>query len=330
MDVHVEVPTIWLLNKVDGAHHRQMFAALMLGLSRRNFRLRLEELSGERKDFVPRRAPAGGFALCYHCVGEVRNVWRIKESAVLNYYLFDRSGYSGWADIALHYDRHAKGIAAFDARRARQLVKQLREEFVQRNQSKYQQPDHEFRLSEPYLFMPLQRRTDQVSQLHRLDSIDVLREAARVAERRHRHLVVKRHPLCDDVDMEKALEDVTAGSAFVHATTASVHRIIAGCNAVLVANSGVGFEALIHGKPVSCFGSSEYGSVTRQLSQLSEVESCFDSSAVQGPEQVNRFIGYFLEQVCFNSLRIATLMPKLDRAINEARRAPARQPMTHG
>ena len=45
---------------------------------------------------------------------------------------------------------------------------------------------------------------------------------------------------------------------FVIITECSVHSIIEGCEAVFTANSGTGFEALMHGKPVYISGLADY------------------------------------------------------------------------
>ena len=45
----------------------------------------------------------------------------------------------------------------------------------------------------------------------------------------------------------------------------SIHDLISKCSAVLVNNSGVGFESLFHLKPVYIFGRSDYQIVCRNI-----------------------------------------------------------------
>jgi len=318
MDVLLEVPVAWITSPVDGELHRRMFATLMRGLARRNLRLHLVELNG-RRDFIPRAAPTDGFTLAYHSVGEVENVWRLKESPVPGYYLFDRGGYSGWADLARHPEAHAEALAAMDLAEAQALVGSLREDFEQRNISKYAQSDEAFQFDAPYVFYATQLRHDKVAKLYRLEALDVVTRLAEIAERRREHLIIKRHPLCQDDEMAQAIARVCAASHYVRQSQASVHRLIAGARSVVVANSGVGFEALIHGRPVYAFGGSEYQPVAHRVEVLDELEAAFAPSAACSDDERVRYIAYFLQRCCFQAGRLETLMPKIDLAIASAR-----------
>jgi len=314
--VLLEVPSPWLTSVVDGAHHRQMFTTLLRGLSRLPVELRLSEITA-RNDFAPRKKPDRGFTLAYHSVGEVERVWRLKETAVPGYYSFDRCGYSGWSDIARHYDRHRAAIDSFDLGQARRLVDEILRLF-KANTSKYQQSDAPFEFGERFVFFPLQMLSDRVAKLYRQPSVEVLRTAARLAFEQRRHLLIKRHPLCKDESMAAAITDVSSSNPFVHVTAASVHKLLPACDAVLVANSGVGFEALFHGRPVYSFGGSEYESVTHRLSKMGDLGAVFDPQPAVSNEQRLRFLGYYLAELCFHSERLETLMPKLHRASLEA------------
>lgn len=82
-------------------------------------------------------------------------------------------------------------------------------------------------------------------------------------------MVFKRHPRSirpgsETPDLERALRVQIQTNPFAHVVDANVHSLIA-ASAGVVINSGVGFEALFHGKPVLTFGDCDYRCVTLPL-----------------------------------------------------------------
>lgn len=313
--VKVEVPIGWMKSRRDGERNRLMFESLKKGLERFNFDVSFEEIPFNIS-FRSRTAPEGGFTLSYHSVGNVTHVWRIKETPVQHYYSFERFGFSGWSELSMAQDYHCQYIKRVDSKLAETFTQQLRTQLISSNQSKYKQKDTPFTLEEPFVFYSLQKPGDIVASLYRLNAFDVLQQAAFLAKKKRIKLVVKRHPYCLDPRVSWALFKATFNNPYVMITSASIHKILPLCRSVLVANSGVGFEALIHGKQVYSFGHSEYELVTNSLNSISDVEQIFSTQTVISPDLINRFIYYFLRQCCFNVKDANDIDKKLQKSID--------------
>lgn len=75
-----------------------------------------------------------------------------------------------------------------------------------------------------------------------------------------RTLVVKGHPV--NPKSMAPLKALTSECALAHwVDDASIHACLSGADRVFLVNSGVGFEAMFHGKTVVSFGRAEYGNI---------------------------------------------------------------------
>ena len=73
------------------------------------------------------------------------------------------------------------------------------------------------------------------------------------------HLVLKEHPI--NRKSMAPLKEIAVGP-YVRWSEANIHDLIRFSRAVYTINSGVGFEAMFHNKPVVTFGRVEYDCVT--------------------------------------------------------------------
>jgi len=74
---------------------------------------------------------------------------------------------------------------------------------------------------------------------------------------------LKLHPYnTKDRELQAAVERAVASSPHVHLAEGNIHGLLAAAAGVWTINSGVGFEALVHGKPVVTFGACDYRSAT--------------------------------------------------------------------
>jgi hypothetical protein len=303
--------------EIRGETYPRMLARVCEALAQRDLVVAFE-LSSTRATFAPRATPGSGFRIAWHSIGEEPNVWRVKDAAIPGYYLFDRTGFSGWAEIGRHPERFRPMIDRVDARVARSFVTDLRRTLARKNVSKYPQPDAAFAPPGPFVFFPLQTLDDTVVALQRFPTLDVLDRAAKIAREKRKHLVVKRHPRCTDERVARAIARLERDNEYVQRTDASIHAILPVCDAVLVGNSGVGFEALIHHRPVYTFGGSEYELVTRRLATLDDIVVVFASSHAVDFDLVDRYLAYFLGQHCFSPDDVGGILRHLDAAIEEA------------
>jgi len=313
--VKVEVPIGWMRSRRDGERNRLMFESLKKRLKNFNLNLSFEKIPFDIS-FRVRTAPKAGFTLSYHSVGNVQNVWRIKETPVQYYYSFERFGFSGWSELSINKDYHLNYIKQVDSGLAYKFTHQLRSQLILTNTSKYKQTDKPFTIDEPFVFYSLQKPGDIVSRLYRLNAFKVLQQASFLAKKKRIKLVVKRHPYCYDPRVTWALFKATFNNPYVIKTSASIHKILPLCSSVLVANSGVGFEALIHGKQVFSFGSSEYELATTPLNSIGDIDQVFSNQITLNTAWINRFVYYFLTQCCFNVNDAKDIDNKLQRAID--------------
>jgi hypothetical protein len=130
---------------------------------------------------------------------------------------------------------------------------------IGRNESKFDQPPAgPPPVPEPYVLFICQVPHDEVILFHSEVGVrDALAATIAYAEQRDTTLVVKGHP-ANPKSMAplKALADASRRAVWVD--DISIHSCLAGADRVLLVNSGVGMEAMLHGKPVVRFGRAEY------------------------------------------------------------------------
>ncbi len=98
-------------------------------------------------------------------------------------------------------------------------------------------------------------------------------------------------------------------------TSASIHKILPLSSKVLVANSGVGFEALIHGKQVYSFAASEYELATYVLSSLEQIEQVFLNVDQINNTWINKFVYHYLKNCCFDARNSNDIDDKLSCSV---------------
>lgn len=274
MRVFVDIPRyFWNLDDPDRADVRTTYVSLMAALSR----LECEIVARPYRPFAEALAPpdpAEGVYYAYHARDLGPHAYCIKGAALPDLWYLDSGGYSGWCELAKDPALQAAS-AEHDRGRADAVIEAYRARFRAENLSRYAQPPRGAvtETSEPFaIFYPLQVNDDEVLKLSRFAQFEVLEALADLAEREGRRVAIKRHPLCRSEHIAQALEDLD-GRPFVTTLDASVHDLIERSETVLVANSGVGLQALIHGKPVFSLAGSEYAHMTTPLETLSDLPS---------------------------------------------------------
>lgn len=251
--------------------------------------------------------------LSYHTYGEeTPNLFRYKESYLPEYVTFDTQGFSGWHSLCQR-DINDE-LTQINTKKAEKFHKKIFKKYVKKNRSKYEQETINFDFPNKFLFFPLQLSHDVVASLADFSQEEVLRALGKALKNTTTKLLVKRHPLCRDEKLEKLLKEMqNNGTIFLY--QGSVHDAISRCEGVIVANSGVGFETLLHLKPVYSFATSEYMACTKKVQNLDELP-------ILQPYEVDttlikKFLYYYLNHVCF-SKRIH-IRKKLIELLKEAK-----------
>jgi hypothetical protein len=180
----------------------------------------------------------------------------------------------------------------------------------------------------PYVFFPLQIPHDQsiryfsdCSQREVVEALLAWSRSAGVA------LVLKPHP----VNPKSMREfEALARAAGVHWSEAHVHDLIGNASAVYTMNSGVGFEALLHLKPVVAFARVEYDCVAHRADRHA-LDAAWAWARAATPASLEpgyrRFVDWFLDDYAVDMSRPSSAVSRLDAiaaeiiAAADARRA---------
>ena len=129
------------------------------------------------------------------------------------------------------------------------------------NVSLFEQPDR-VEVQEPgYLLFVCQLPHDETIQFHSDVKVETaLAAVLAFAEASGQRAVVKCHPAGRN-SMAPLREAAAACPFATWVEKASIHSCIAGASTVYLVNSGVGFEAMLHDKPIVRFGEAEYSAI---------------------------------------------------------------------
>jgi len=151
------------------------------------------------------------------------------------------------------------------------------QQWILRGDSKFDQPPLGTNLSllpkDPFIFYPCQLPHDETIRFHSTVSVaDALTKTLEAGHSLGIPVVVKGHPV-NPGSMEP-LKQITAqfsGAIWIEAVNIQDCLRLAKC--VVTVNSGTGFEALLHRKPLICLGRAEYDHVCHQTT-LNNLREC--------------------------------------------------------
>ena len=189
------------------------------------------------------------------------NTIYLKDTPFPDWFSFDTKGWGGTASF------YPFDITNGDPKSG--MFEMCQEKYIKNNWSKFKQPAQVGRtdLPDDFIFWPCQLPHDQTLKYHaRLNVHRVLTDLVVWCHRNKKHLVVKRHPVPKpgNESMRRYQEIVEAiASPYIHwIENISVHECLHQCSSVYLFNSGTGFEALLHEKPVVTFGDAEYDCIS--------------------------------------------------------------------
>ncbi|MGH1369858.1 MAG: hypothetical protein ACRBCL_14700 [Maritimibacter sp.] len=299
--VILELPNAWLSNPADGDRHLRLYLSIWQSLADIGVTVRAVPLPFGA-DTAVRIAHPDQLVISFHSRGPAGNVLRIKESYVPPYYTIDRLGFSGFSELAKFPEKFAGQIDTLPTKAAMKFVTQLKTEIVQGNLSKYGQPSGAAKPPPgPYVFMPLQTVEDPVASLSDLDQMEALEALASATSEMGWNVIVKRHPLCESDHVARELARLEGKYTNLMRSTASVHPLISNAEAVIGANSGVLFEALVHGAHVITFAQSDFRSATTPIKNCSEIAGAILGRARVDRASQCRFLAWYLLHYCVRS-----------------------------
>lgn len=234
--------------------------------------------------------------LGHHTICSDNNVWNIKNGYIPNYLYFDKCGYSGWAEMADSVELFNKSQTV-DGTIATEFVNDFLIKYSEQNLSKFEQSDENFSHNKPYIFVACQHPSDTVMELAEIETYDLARKIATLADS-DIDVLIKIHPTIQNKNPKPHPLAELENLPNVHFTTASIHKLIAGSEAVVTVNSGVGFESLLYGKHVFTSGKSEYRRVTQPIKNDTDVSNIKNIIQNTEPnvEKINKFLFFMLNE----------------------------------
>ncbi len=192
------------------------------------------------------------------------------QSVIPERFYCDNAGWAGGVEMYPCFDLITRGKTLLENKDPLSLAnigKLLNR--MRNNESKFSQPNilHKLDLPKDYIFFPCQLPHDVTIKYHSNWSVgramtEVIESAARVGIQ----VVIKGHPI-NPGSMTELKEIAHKYGHIIWIDDASVHQLISKARLVACVNSGVGFEALIHGKPVITFGRSDYDVITMNVNR---------------------------------------------------------------
>jgi hypothetical protein len=130
--------------------------------------------------------------------------------------------------------------------------------------SKCEQPTVTDPTPEKFILVPVQTPRDYVLTHHSPITVKYFIESiVNWASENQYHVCFKMHPHNkSDHNLLDAVNYGVTNSRYVHKVEGNIHELIKRSVGLFVINSGTGFEALLHGKPVATFGAADYNRVT--------------------------------------------------------------------
>lgn len=132
----------------------------------------------------------------------------------------------------------------------------------------------------------------------------IIRELVRINS--HRWVVVKLHPYTDGRDepgtafsegLKRKLE-VIGPKVKVFIGKSNVHNFIKNAYCVHLANSGAGFEAMMHHKPIIAWGFPEYHWIAYNLRHLADMNNAIKLQWFDR-DKSDKFLYFYTEKYCF-------------------------------
>jgi tetratricopeptide (TPR) repeat protein len=206
----------------------------------------------------------------------------------------DHQGFAGYSSLATIHEPIERASVHFSTDALAENESELRDTYIHNNVSKYSQKAERITYEDDYVFVALQIPTDTVAALAQITGVELVRTVAEHYAGSSTKVRVKRHPYCNSMSVQKTLESLCAAGS-IELSDASVHDLIAGAKAVFTVNSGVGLEALLHGRPVIVTGECDYSyAVAAYPRTVDELKACLSGPFVFDQERTQKLLHYYV------------------------------------
>ncbi len=253
-----------------------------------------------------------GRALSYHTHAERNPHWlHIQETPLAGTCSFDNQGFAGFSSIAADFQAIEHATAHLSEAELAANFASLRARYVEKNVSKYKQAAHNEPLPERFVFVPMQVSTDIVADLAYIDADTMLETVANHFHGTNTQVVVKRHPYCRSFRVQALLRKLAA-SGHIVLTNNSVHDLLAQCERVITVNSGVGLEALLHGKNVITTGKCDYAYASQMATSVEQLRSLLGQAPVDDSRKAERLLWFYWNRYVASANDKAAVVKRID------------------
>lgn len=241
--------------------------------------------------------------LSYHTITrekKAEDYTHYKEAYLPDNFIHDPYGYSGWSALS---SQAADDFIITDDDYAAAFHTGLYQQYCIPRDTKYAQTETASTLPDtPFIFAALQVPDDTVAVWAQIPQQVWLQILSDFAQAHDLQLVIKAHPK-DNNHFTKNILKTYALQSHVHISGANIHDLMAQSLAVVTVNSGVGFEALLHHKPVITCGHSDYQAVTYAVQSTTELESALTAilhaKYPASQNTINHFLYAYMTQNCW-------------------------------
>lgn len=273
---------------------RQMFVGVIGSLLEKNEIIVIPRLQLYWKQCYPKILD--GHVISYHTSAPANpRHLHIQESPLAGRCSFDHSGFAGYSSIATDHSAIRRFVRDIPEEALKQNQHEMHERYVSANVSKYLQASHGEPISGPYVFVALQIPTDIVSRLAYISGTELLKNVVAHYRGTGVKVVVKRHPFCGSMGVQKCLDELEAAGDIIR-TENSIHSIITNAHLVLTVNSGVGLEALIQGKSVIVSGACDYSYAATTVRGPEELREILSANLGSNERRIQELLYYYVHR----------------------------------
>ncbi|HDS1736315.1 capsule biosynthesis protein [Pseudomonas sp. BP8] len=223
----------------------------------------------------------------------------------------DHQGFAGYSSLSTIHDPIEQARRAYSAEILQQTERDLYRIYVQNNISKYSQTVERVSFEDEYVFVALQIPTDTVAALAYVTGAELVQTVAEHYRGSKTKVRVKRHPYCNSMTVQNTLETLLKSNA-IEISDASVHDLISGAKAVFTVNSGVGLEALLHGRPVVVTGECDYSyAVSAQPKSIEQLKLTLTQDLEFDRERTQHLLHYYVNSYSMGSDDSAAIHDRL-------------------
>ncbi len=218
----------------------------------------------------------------------------------------DRLGFGPFSEIT--YDKpdymSARGddVDAFYAKEVNRWISNNSSKWGNDHFTKETRPE-----AKDYILVVGQTIHDEVVNHHSLGGYahqlwGIIEEIRRVSDKA---IVVKMHPKQKEDNeyahnrMKEGIENLNIDNIEIYDDYSSIHNFLPEASHVVTANSGSGFEAMMHNVPIISFGHPEYHWETFDLRKRCEMRQALDTKAWYSEKNTRKFLYWYMKEYCF-------------------------------